>query len=182
MIPVFLYEARSRGDACLKVFMVALGVEIALAQVPAWGVEAGGPHLHATRFRVRSSETDGLAVSTLFGSCEVPVMELEDELAASELGAQAVAADCLMAAEFQVIDCRSGHLVLKLDAQLVAKAPARRIRSCLKILTVICKPDHDLRVSLRLDRATHHAETHHRQSVLRDERRDDRVKRPFPRR
>src|SRR5262245_16987048 len=141
-------------------------------------------HAEATPSRaphVRSSKTDGLAVSTFLRGSEVTVIELEDKLPSTELSAQALAPDCLMAAGFQVFRCRRGHLVLKLDVQPVAKAPARRIRSRLEILTVVRKPDHDLRVSLRLDRATHNTETHQGPSALRDERRDDRVKWPFPR-
>ena len=132
--------------------------------------------------KVRPSEADGLAVGTFFRSSEVTVVELEDELPPPELGAQAVAPDRPMAAGFQFVDYRSRHIVLELDVRLVVKPPARRIRSRLGILMVVRKPDHHLRVSLRLDRAAHHAETHHRPSVLRDERRDDRVKRPLARR
>src|SRR5262245_65194292 len=103
------------------------------------------------RSHPRSSEADGLAVGTFLRGSEVTIFEPEDELASSELGAQAIAPDCLMAARFQVIDCRRGHLVLKLDVQPIAKAPARCIRRGLEILTVVHKPDHNLRVSLRLD-------------------------------
>src|SRR5262245_58695851 len=100
-----------------------------------------------------ASETHGLAVGTFLRSGEVTVVELEDELAPPELGGQAVASDGPMAARFELVDDRSRHIVLELDVHLVVKAKARSIRRRLRILMVVRKPDHDLRVSLRLDRA-----------------------------
>src|SRR5215831_15883871 len=129
-----------------------------------------------------TSEADGLAVGTFFRSSEITVVELENQLPPPKLYSQSVAPDRPMAAGFQFVDYRSRHIGLELDVHLVVKPPARRIRSRLGILLVVGKPDYHLRVSLRLDRAAHHAETHHRPSLLRDERRDDRVKRPLARR
>src|SRR5215475_15990475 len=81
------------------------------------------------RPHVCSSEPDGLAVSTLLRGSKVTIIELEDELPSSELRAQAIGPDGMMAARFQVRNCRSRHLILELDAQPVAKPPARRIGS-----------------------------------------------------
>src|SRR5262249_37108929 len=128
------------------------------------------------------SKADGLPVGTLFRRSEVAIIELEDELPPPEISRKAVALFRAMAAGYQFVGYRWGHIVLKLDVQLLTKAPARCIRSCLGILTVVRQADHHLHVSLRLDRATHHAETYQRSSVLCDERRDDRVKRPLARR
>jgi hypothetical protein len=65
-----------------------------------------------------------LAVGTLFGSGEITVVELEDELPPPEFGAQAVAPDRAMAAGFQFVNHGSRpitnlELALEIDGRPV---------------------------------------------------------------
>ena len=60
-------------------------------------------------------------------------------------------------------------------------APARRVAGRLRLLPIVEHAHQGLQVALRLHVATHHAEAHHRLSVLRQESRDDGVERALAR-
>ena len=59
---------------------------------------------------------------------------------------------------------------------------ARRIARLLQAHAEVDQVHHDLHMALRLHLPAHHTETDPRPAILRDERRDDRLKRTFARR
>src|SRR6185503_6263861 len=105
----------------------------------------------------------------------VAAVELPDELRAAEL-VVIVHGDDAVAAALQVLD-HAGRKAAFLDADVHAlhEAEARAVARGLRALAVVGDAYHDLRVALRLHRAAHHAERHHRLPVARDEARDDRL-------
>src|SRR6185503_1922920 len=122
-----------------------------------------------------SSETYGLAVAARIARGEVAPVELPDELRAAEL-VVVVDGDDAVAAALQLLERRRGEASF-LDAHVHAlhEAEARTVARRLRALTVVGDAHHHLRVPLRLHRAAHDPEAHHRLSLARDEARNDRL-------
>src|SRR5437868_8388228 len=113
---------------------------------------------------------------------EVAALERPDELRAAELVVVIEGHDA-MAAALQLFQGRGRKTVfLNGDIHALDEAEARAVARRLRALTVVGNAHHDLRVPLRLHRAAHHAEAHHRSAVAGDKSRDDRLVGPLPRR
>ena len=87
----------------------------------------------------------------------------------------------LVAAAREVFQHRRRETRLDADFQALHDAVARPVARRLRILAVVGDAHHHLGVALRLHRAPHDAEAHHRLAVLRDEAGDDRLVRAFAR-
>src|SRR5437899_2255237 len=114
-----------------------------------------------------------LAIAPRVARDEVAAVELPDELRAAEL-VVVVDRDDAMAAALQLLQRRGGEAAF-LDAHVHAlhDAEARTVAGGLRALPVIGDARHHLRVPLRLHRAAHQAEAHHRLAGLADEAWDD---------
>jgi hypothetical protein len=128
-----------------------------------------------------ASKSNGLPVRAVLRSREISVVEPEDELGATEVGAQALGLRHVVPALAEFVEHVGGNPVLDVDSAPSVYAPARRIRRRLGVLPVVREAYHHLGVALRLHRAAHHAEAHHGAAVPGHERGDDGVERPLAR-
>src|SRR3990172_3614917 len=98
----------------------------------------------------KDSESHRLAVGAAFRCRKIAVIHSVDELRAAEVRAPAFGLRNIVAASFQLGDDLGTDALFDADRESVIDAPARRIRSRLRILSVVGKANHDLSMSLGL--------------------------------
>src|SRR5512135_3645020 len=139
--------------------------------------ELGRPQIFNIAF---PSESDGLPVASRVARGQIATVQLPDHLRAAEL-VVVVDRDDAVAAALQLLERRRRKAALDAHVQALHPAKARAVARSLRILPVVGDAHHHLRVALRLHRAAHHAEAHHRLAVAGDESRDDGLVRALPR-
>src|SRR5207237_3253374 len=116
---------------------------------------------------------DPLSIAPRVAGDEIAAFERPDELRGSEL-VVVVDGDDVMAAALQLLERGGGEAVV-LDAHVHAlhEAKARAVAGRLRALAVVGDAHHHLGMTLRLHRAAHDAEAHHRLAFTGDEARND---------
>src|SRR5690606_21358908 len=128
------------------------------------------PQIFSIRFA--PSESDRLPVAARIARREIAAVQLPDKLRAAELVVIVHRHDP-MPARLQCFDGGRREAVLDADLHALHDTEARAVAGGLRALAVVGDAHQHLRVALRLHRAAHYAEAHHRLAVLGEEAGDD---------
>src|SRR5271169_2685339 len=127
-----------------------------------------------------SLESCGLAIPAWIARGKIPAIEAPNCLAAPEL-IVVVHSNKVMPALPELVERSWRETFLAADLHTLYPPEPWAVAGRLRVLAVVSDAHHHLHVTLRLHRATHHTEAHHRGAVFGDKAGDDRVVRPLVR-
>src|SRR5271166_3543531 len=119
-------------------------------------------------------ERRGLAIASWITGRKISVIEAPDRLAAAEL-VVVVHGNQVVPALPELVERRPREAVLATDLGSLYPPEPGAVTSRLRILAVVGDAHDYLHMALRLHRAAHHSEAHHRGAVFGDKARNDRV-------